>query len=167
MASTYTTISSNVLMTKNALRNEYAALLNAVVGNLLGIFISPALIFYFMKNPIFDSLSNTNNTEVQLDYGRVLKNLILTVLIPLFIRQIIHLLWTKQVMYLRERFYFAELNSLPLLTLVSAVFCTAFATESFEIIHKTDLLILILFNGGISLSFSILIMIIARLSILH
>jgi hypothetical protein len=65
MGSTSTTISSNVVMTKNALGNEYAALLNAVLGNILGIFISPALIFYFMKNPIFDSLSNTNKTDGQ------------------------------------------------------------------------------------------------------
>ncbi|CAF4427433.1 unnamed protein product, partial [Adineta steineri] len=95
MASTSTTISSNVVMTKNALGNEYAALLNAVLGNILGIFISPALILYFLKNPIFDSLSNTSNSDNQLDYGRIIKNLALTVLIPLFIGQIIHLLWTK------------------------------------------------------------------------
>jgi len=167
MGSTSTTISSNVVMTKNALGNEYAALLNAVLGNILGIFISQGLIFYFMKNPIFDSLSNTNNTDGQLDYGRVIKNLILTVLIPLFIGQIIHLLYTKQVMYLREKFYFAELNSLALLILVWAGFSTAFAIGSFETIHKKDLFILILLNGGMYFMFSCLIMIIARLPIPH
>ncbi|CAF4272863.1 unnamed protein product [Adineta steineri] len=128
MASTSTTISSNVVMTKNALGNEYAALLNAVLGNILGIFISPALILYFLKNPIFDSLSNTTNSDNQLDYSRIIKNLALTVLIPLFIGQIIHLLWTKKVTYLREKFYFSDLNSLALLILVWAVFSNAFAT---------------------------------------
>jgi predicted Na+-dependent transporter len=54
MGSRSTTISSNAIMTKNAMGNEYAALLNAIIGNILGIFISPALIFYFMKNPAFN-----------------------------------------------------------------------------------------------------------------
>ncbi|CAF1169704.1 unnamed protein product [Adineta steineri] len=165
MASTSTTISSNVVMTKNALGNEYAALLNAVLGNILGIFISPALILYFLKNPIFDSLSNTSNSDNQLDYSRIIKNLALTVLIPLCIGQIIHLLWTKKVTYLREKFYFSDLNSLALLILVWAVFSNAFATGAFETIHKKDLLILIFINAGIYLFFSLLIIILSRLPI--
>ncbi|CAF1395053.1 unnamed protein product [Rotaria magnacalcarata] len=37
MASTSTIISSNVIMAKNPLGNEYAALLNAILGNILVI----------------------------------------------------------------------------------------------------------------------------------
>ncbi|CAF3703619.1 unnamed protein product [Rotaria socialis] len=37
MASTSTIISSNVIMAKNPLDNEYAALLNAILGNILVI----------------------------------------------------------------------------------------------------------------------------------
>ncbi|CAF3339797.1 unnamed protein product [Rotaria socialis] len=37
MASTSTIISSNVIMAKNPLDNEYAALLNAIIGNILVI----------------------------------------------------------------------------------------------------------------------------------
>ncbi|CAF5156394.1 unnamed protein product [Rotaria magnacalcarata] len=96
MASTSTPISSNVIMTKNALGNEYSALLNAILGNILGIFLSPAMILFLMKNSMFDYLSNTNNEKQKLDYGHVIKNLILAVLLPLFIGQIIHLLWKKK-----------------------------------------------------------------------
>ncbi|CAF4077568.1 unnamed protein product [Adineta steineri] len=165
MASTCTTISSNSVMTKNAMGNEYAALLNAVLGNLLGIFVSPAMIFYFLKNPVFDSLSITNNTNGQVNYGRIIKNLILTALIPFFVGQIIRLLWPKQVMDLRQKLYFAEVTSLAILTLVWAVFCTAFATGSFQAIQKKDLLILVLTDAGIYVFFSSLIMFIARLPI--
>jgi sodium/bile acid cotransporter 7 len=163
MGSTSTTISSNVIMTKNAMGNEYAALVNVVIGNILGIFLSPALIFYFIKNPIFNSLLNTNNAKEQLEYKSVVKNLSLTVLIPLFIGQIIHLLWTKQVIYIREKFYFNELNSLALLILAWSMFCTAFATGSFKKIQKKEFFILIIFNGGIYITFSLLILITARL----
>ena len=81
----------------------------------------------------------------------------LIALIPLFIGQIIHLLWTKQVIYIREKFYFTELNSLALLTVVWSVFCTAFATGSFKRVEKKDLLILFIINGGIYVTFSLLI----------
>lgn len=167
LGSTSTTISSNVIMTKNALGNEYAALLNAILGNTLGIFVSPALILYFVKNPTFNLISNANNSKSQLDYASVVKNLSLTVLIPLIIGQIIHLLWTKQVTYIREKFYFNHLNSLALLTLAWSMFCTAFATRTFEIIHKRDLFLLVILNAGILITFSILIMITARLPIPH
>lgn len=167
MGSSSTTISSNVVMTKNALGNEHAALLNAVLGNLLSIFISPAMILYFMKNSIFDSLSNRKNNKDQLDYGHVIKNLSLTVLLPLVIGQIIHLLWTKQVTYIRDKFYLAEINNLAVLTLIWSVFCTAFANRSFQKIDTKDLFILIIIDAGIYMIFSLLIMIIARLPIRH
>ncbi|CAF3865999.1 unnamed protein product, partial [Rotaria sordida] len=52
----------NVVMTKNAMGNEYSALLNAALGNALGIFISPALVFYFMSNPIVNSLPDSSSS---------------------------------------------------------------------------------------------------------
>ncbi|CAF3920994.1 unnamed protein product, partial [Rotaria sp. Silwood1] len=61
MACTSTTISSNVVMTKNGMGNEYSALLNAALGNVLGIFISSALVFYFMSNPTVNSLPSSSN----------------------------------------------------------------------------------------------------------
>ena len=162
MSSTSTTISSNVVMTKNAGGNEYAALLNAVLGNLLGIFISPALIFYFMKNSSFDSVSQQQG---QFDYLRVILNLSLTVLLPLFCGQLLHLIFTERILRWKEKFYFAELNSLALLTLVWSVFCTSFANRSFDQISKVDLLVLLLLNSGIYLLSSLVIFVVARLPI--
>ena len=167
MASTSTSISSNVVMTRNALGNEYAALLNAVLGNVLGIFLSPALVFYFMKDPAFDILSNDGVTDGQLRYTHVIQKLSLTVLVPLILGQIIHNLYPKQVMYVREKLYFGELNSLAILILIWSIFCTAFASRSFEVIPKRDLCILIVINGVIYIIFSLLIMATARLPILY
>jgi solute carrier family 10 (sodium/bile acid cotransporter), member 7 len=165
MSSTSTTISSNVVMTKNALGNEYAALLNAVVGNLLGIFVSPALIFYFLRDAAFESLANRNDAGGQLNYGRVIQNLVFTVLVPLLVGQIVHLTWTERVTRLKEKFYFAELNSLALLALVWSVFSTAFANKSFANISNTDLLVLLVINVFIYSSFSLFILAVARLPI--
>ncbi|CAF1356168.1 unnamed protein product [Adineta ricciae] len=165
MASTSTSISSNVVMTRNALGNEYAALLNAVLGNVLGIFLSPALVFYFMKDSAFDLLSNDGVTDGQLRYTNVIQKLSLTVLVPLILGQIIHNLCPKHVMYVREKLYFGELNSLAILILIWSIFCTAFASRSFEVIPKRDLCILIVINGVIYIIFSLLIMTTARIPI--
>ncbi|CAF3114224.1 unnamed protein product, partial [Rotaria sp. Silwood2] len=89
-----TTSSSNVIMTKNALGNEYAALLNAILGNIVGTFIAPALIFLFMKNPMFDILLKSISIEDRFNYSHVIKKLSLTILLPLFLGQVIHLLQT-------------------------------------------------------------------------
>lgn len=162
MSSTSTTISSNVVMTKNAGGNEYVALLNAVIGNLMGIFLSPALIFFLMKNSSFDKF---DDQQGQFDYLRVIRNLSLTVLLPLFVGQLIHLIFTERVLRWKEKFYFAELNSLALLTLVWSVFCTSFANRSFDPISTIDLFILVLVNSAIYLLSSLLIFVIARLPI--
>ncbi|CAF3587498.1 unnamed protein product [Rotaria sp. Silwood1] len=156
-------------MTKNAMGNEYSALLNAALGNVLGIFISPALVFYFMSNPTINSLPSSpgGSENSRLDYGSVMKNLGLTVLLPLFVGQVIHFLWTKQVAYVREKFYFSELNSLALLALVWSVFCTAIATGSFQTIHGKDLGALVIIDAGIYIVFSLLIMITTRIPIRH
>ena len=162
MSSTSTTISSNVVMTKNAGGNEYVALLNAVIGNLMGIFLSPALIFFLMKNSSFDQF---DEQQGRFDYLRVIRNLSLTVLLPLFVGQLIHVIFTERVLRWKEKFYFAELNSLALLTLVWSVFCTSFANRSFDLISKIDLFILVLVNSAIYLLSSLLIFAIARLPI--
>ncbi|CAF1632194.1 unnamed protein product [Rotaria magnacalcarata] len=50
MASTSTIISSNVIMAKNPLGNEYAALLNAILGNILAMVISVINALYRNKH---------------------------------------------------------------------------------------------------------------------
>jgi solute carrier family 10 (sodium/bile acid cotransporter), member 7 len=163
MACTPTTISSNVVMTKNAMGNEYSALVNAAVGNLIGIFVSPALVSYFMKNPTFNTLSKAAGGQI--DYGSIMKNLGLTVLVPLFVGQIIQLIWTKRVARLKEKFYFSEVNSVALLILIWSVFCTAVATKSFQKISGKDLVALIIINAGLYILFSLMVMMTARIPI--
>lgn len=43
-----TTISSNVVFTKLAGGNEAVAVVNAVIGNLIGIFVSPAWLYLYL-----------------------------------------------------------------------------------------------------------------------
>ncbi|CAF1370078.1 unnamed protein product [Adineta ricciae] len=159
MACTSTTISSNVIMTKNAGGNEAAALVNAVLGNVLGIVVSPALIWLFMSNSNLNVLNEPYRIQ---DYLNVLMNLSITVLLPLIVGQIIHFIWTEQVTILRQRFHFTELNSLALLCLLWSILCDLFKSDSFKKVKIADILVIIILNALFYISFSLLAMFFAR-----
>ncbi|KAJ1548177.1 hypothetical protein HK096_002682 [Nowakowskiella sp. JEL0078] len=71
--STPTTISSNVLMTKNSYGSESVALTNTVIGNILGVVVSPLLVFLYLGGSV----------SHQTDLSSVFISLALTILVPL------------------------------------------------------------------------------------
>lgn len=72
-----TTISSCVVFTYNAGGNRECALFNATVGNLLGIVLTPALIFLLLRE------------NVELDVLQAIQKLLLLVLLPFLVGQIL------------------------------------------------------------------------------
>ncbi|CAF0896387.1 unnamed protein product [Didymodactylos carnosus] len=167
-----TTISGNVIMTKQADGNEYSAL-----GNILGVFISPAIVTLFMKNPLISLLiateynvtpnNHTNNLNHTLDYKKTLINLGYTVILPLVVGQIFQLIWSARIKALANKLQFPKLSSVLLLLILWCVFCNAFANKSFKLISKTDLIVLLIIQVLIYISFSLFIMIIARLPLIN
>jgi sodium/bile acid cotransporter 7 len=147
-------------MTKNAGGNEYTALVSALLGNILGIFIAPAMIYLFMKNL---GLNVVNNLGGISNYGRVIATLSLTVLLPLIIGQIINRIWTEKVMWAKVKFYFTEVVSLALLILVWSVLCDLFQSGALKAISSFEFLVLIVLNALFFVSFTLLALFIARL----
>ncbi|KAI8075622.1 putative sodium bile acid cotransporter [Thamnidium elegans] len=138
--STSTTVSSNAIMTRNANGNDGAALFNAALGNVLGIFISPALMTAFQNDPIvFEPGTDRGNP----DYLKVLKTLGSTVLAPLVVGQIIRYLFPVRVKYLATKFKFPIINSLALLCLVWSVFCDGVASDAFTKMTGVDIVAII------------------------
>ncbi|ORX92449.1 hypothetical protein K493DRAFT_338807 [Basidiobolus meristosporus CBS 931.73] len=129
MSSTPTTISSNVVMTKSALGNESAALTNATLGNVLGVFISP-LLFYGL---IDESLVPHTGSDTSVGLLRVFLELGLTVILPVIIGQIIQLATPNGVAYLQSKINFSTLNSLSLIILIWSVFCDTFSNKELQI----------------------------------
>ncbi|CEP08087.1 hypothetical protein [Parasitella parasitica] len=138
--STSTTVSSNAIMTRNANGNDGAALFNAALGNVLGIFISPALMTAFQNDSIvFEPGTDRGNP----DYVSVLRTLGSTVLAPLVVGQVIRYFFPVRVKYLAAKCRFSIVNSLALLCLVWSVFCDGVASDAFNKMSGVDLVAII------------------------
>ncbi|KAI8337987.1 SBF-like CPA transporter family-domain-containing protein [Chlamydoabsidia padenii] len=157
-ASTPTTVSSNVVMTKNADGNEASALMNAALGNVLGIFVSPALVSVF-QGPLIDATPEdepTTQAGGKVDFIGVLKQLGLTVLVPLVVGQIIQWLFTEKVAKIKVKCRLSDVSSVALLTLVWSVFSDAVAAGSFSSVSGVDIVAIMIINAGLYISFSLL-----------
>ncbi|CAO3630988.1 unnamed protein product [Mucor hiemalis] len=164
-ASTPTTVSSNVVMTKNANGNEASALMNAALGNVLGIFVSPALVSVF-QGPLIagspeDESANTAGGSV--DFVMVLKQLGITVLLPLVVGQIIQLAFTEPVAKFKVKCRLSDVSSFCLLLLVWSVFSDAVYAGSFKAVAGKDIAAVIILNFCFYILFSFTCFFLARL----
>ncbi|KAF1802956.1 SBF-like CPA transporter family-domain-containing protein [Mucor lusitanicus] len=164
-ASTPTTVSSNVVMTKNANGNEASALMNAALGNVLGIFVSPALVSYF-QGPLLaaspeDESANTAGGSV--DFVMVLKQLGLTVLLPLVIGQAIQILFTEPVAKFKVKCRLSDVSSFCLLLMVWSVFSDAVHAGSFSAVAGKDIAAVVILNFLFYILFSVFSFALARL----
>ncbi|KAJ3308210.1 hypothetical protein HDU76_004071, partial [Blyttiomyces sp. JEL0837] len=152
--STPTTISSNVLMTKQANGDEAGALTNAVIGNIIGVFISPSLIFTYAGNVANGS---------QLDYKGTFITLIITVIAPLIVGQLIQLIFPKFVTTVAKYVSLPILNSSLLLVLVWSVFCDTFSENVGADVDAKSLVAILFLDLGLFCLFSALSFGIARI----
>ncbi len=145
-------------MTKYCGGNEAGTLLNIIFGNVIGIFLSPALIFMFM------AIANTESGQQSFNmanYRSVIVLLSVTVLLPIVIGQIITFFWTEQMMWAKTKFHFAEINGVLLCLIIWAVLCDLFQSHVLKTVNTTDLLIIIMFNALLFVTFLLIALFIA------
>ncbi|KAI8375577.1 SBF-like CPA transporter family-domain-containing protein [Blakeslea trispora] len=164
-ASTPTTVSSNVVMTKNANGNEASALMNAALGNVLGIFVSPALVSAF-QGPLLAATPEDESAAQaggSVDFVQVLKQLGITVLVPLVVGQIIQWFFTDAVAKIKVKCRLSDVSSFMLLTMVWSVFSDAVYSGSFAAVQSKDIAAVAIMNLGFYILFSLLCLVLARL----
>lgn len=111
-----TTIASNVVMTRNSGGDEAAAIIEVVIGNVAGSFLSPWLIYGFLPTGSeFDSLRPASPSTLGPMYRSVMMQLGLAVLLPLALGQALRWIWSKQVLWMLRTFYLAQFCSFLLI----------------------------------------------------
>ncbi|ANB15071.1 hypothetical protein AWJ20_2691 [Sugiyamaella lignohabitans] len=154
---TPTTVSSNVVMTKQAHGNDSLSIIEVTIGNLLGAFISPALAQLYLSSATGFAYGNpaSDGSLTQL-YARVMKQLGLGLFVPLFVGQIVQNIFPEQVKYAMTTFKLAKLGSLCMLSLIWSTFSTAFYEHAFEIVSKESIIMVVFLNVGCYLLFTVL-----------
>lgn len=152
---TPTTVSSNVVMTRNAGGNDSLSLLEVTIGNVMGAFVSPALLQLYLSdstgfgfgNPAKDS----SMTEL---YRRVMKQLGLSLFVPLFVGQVVQNVFPTKTKWVVTKFKLAKIGTFCLLLLIWATFSTSFYDNAFESVPKATMIMVPFFNIGIYLLFT-------------
>lgn len=159
-----TTVSSNVVMTKQADGNFILTTCEVVIGNVLGAFITPALVQMYMTggwdfgNPVHQAV---HSSVLEL-YRHVMKQIGLSVFIPLFVGQVLQNVWPKQVKWCLTTFKLNKVGSFMLLLIMFQSFSTAFAQDAFTSVSHASIIFLVFFNIGIYLFFTVLVFFYSR-----
>lgn len=108
-----TTVNMCVLLTGAADGNVAASLANAVMGNMMGIFATPALLMYFF------------GTAIELPFLNMVLKLCNKVLLPVAVGQVLRATPAKKV-FIENKKTFKSLQEFILIGLVWNAFCNAF-----------------------------------------
>ncbi|KAI9218174.1 SBF-like CPA transporter family-domain-containing protein [Blastocladiella britannica] len=116
-----TTISSNVIMTDAAKGNEAVSLINATLGNILGIFVSPLLLLIYL------------GARTTIDFKSILITMPATVIGPLLVGQFLRYMFPHKVAAAAKAVNFSILSSVALLLLVYSTFADTFSNSHFSV----------------------------------
>lgn len=153
-----TTVASNVIMTKQAHGNDVLTLCEVFLGNILGAFITPALIQMYLKGPWeFGNPTNlAGDGSIGSLYKLVMKQVGLSVFVPLFVGQVIQNIFPKQSKWCVQKLYLGKVGSVMLLLIMYQSFSTAFAQNAFNLVPPASIIFIVFFNIGIYLFFTMI-----------
>ena len=106
-------------MTRNAGGDDAVAIVEVVIGNILGPFITPGLILAFMPtDPVFDGWHPSDKGGLGGLYKETFKQLGLSVLVPFFAGQLVQWTFPRRTKWVVETFYLAKVGTACLLLLI-------------------------------------------------
>ncbi|KAI0180235.1 hypothetical protein GGR52DRAFT_234028 [Hypoxylon sp. FL1284] len=142
-----TTIASNVVMTRNTGGDEAAAIIEVVIGNVVGSFISPWLIYAFLPGGgEFESLRPAEADTLGPMYANVMQQLGLSALVPLAVGQALRWTVPKQVAWTLKTFYLAQFCSVLMMLVAWSTFSGAFQTGALTALPKTSVIFNVFLN---------------------
>lgn len=149
-----TTVSSNVVMTRQAGGNVALCLCEVIIGNMLGAFITPALSQLYLSGS-WEFANPANSSSVSAVYRRVMMQIGLSVFVPMFVGQIIQHFFPKQCKWAMSRLILNKVGTFCLLLVMWSSFCTAFRQGAFTSVSHSSIIMICFFNVGIYLFFTV------------
>lgn len=154
MGSVATTISSNVLMTKQAHGNQALTVVQSTIGNFIGVFLTPALIVMYTSTDAWytDVLPASKGAFGEI-YKRVLKQLGLSIFVPLFVGQIVHNVFPAATKKVFVTWKLSKIGSCCLLLIIWSVYDQAFSSHAFDTIPASNMIFIVFMDIALFLVF--------------
>ncbi|KAB8349453.1 hypothetical protein FH972_023480 [Carpinus fangiana] len=136
-----TTISSNVVMTRQAHGNTALTVVQTTIGNFLGPFLTPLLIkLYLSSGAWYTHVLPSTEGDFGSLYRRVFMQLGLSIYLPMIVGQAVQNLFPKPTATIFTKWNFNKLGSLALLALLWQTFDHEFATGAFHSVPTNNLI---------------------------
>ncbi|KAF2704955.1 hypothetical protein K504DRAFT_388722 [Pleomassaria siparia CBS 279.74] len=138
-----TTMSSNVVMTRQAHGNAALTVVQSIIGQFLCPFLTPILLqMYMASGGWYTKVLMTGGNYAEL-YRRVFKQLGLSVFLPMFVGQVVQNLFPKPTKTIFVEWKIMKLSSVSLLTLVWQTFDLAFHSGAFATVKPSNIAFLV------------------------
>ena len=149
-----TTISSNVVMTRQAHGNTALTVVQSTIGNFLGPFLTPVLIkMYTSTGAWYTRVLPPSAGGYGAIYKRVFKQLGLSLFLPMFVGQVVQNILPKQTKKVMTDWKLSKLASISLLTIIWQSFDQAFETRAFESVKGSNIIFIVFISIALYLLF--------------
>lgn len=139
-----TTISSNVVMTRQAHGNTALTVVQTTLGNFLGVFVTPALVVGYTAIPAwYNAVLPASSGDFGPIYRRTLMKLGLSIYLPITLGQLARHCFPAACKKLFVDWRLAKLGSLCLLVMLWSTYDQAFASHAFDTVPASNKLFIV------------------------
>ncbi|ORY03497.1 sodium bile acid symporter family protein [Clohesyomyces aquaticus] len=139
-----TTMSSNVVMTRQAHGNAALTTVQSVIGQFLCPFLTPILIQMYMSSGAwYTKVLITGAGEYGEIYRRVFQQLGLSLFLPMFIGQVVQYYFPETTKKVFVEWKLIKLSSVSLLTMIWQTFDQAFRSGAFDAVKASNIVFLV------------------------
>ncbi|EUC27516.1 hypothetical protein COCCADRAFT_31017 [Bipolaris zeicola 26-R-13] len=141
-----TTMSSNVVMTRQAHGNAALTVVQSVIGQFLCPFLTPIILQMYLSTGSWYSKVLQRGSSYAGIYQRVFMQLGLSLFLPMLLGQIVQRLFPKTTKKVFFDWNLLKLSSIALLTMVWQTFDQAFSSGAFEAVKPSNIVFIVFIN---------------------